>query len=477
MGQKFLIVNTEAFSPTGLGKQKNITAEDLPPIVKTFLSACPEPLIILDESSKIKTNQPCKEQDKSTRTRLIKTLNKFGHRLALTGTLMSKSPLNLIDQYQFLTPRAFPENVWEFSEKYCVMETIRVGRGRRVLIPETVSKGYDRSSWNGVRRRLSNAYAAGGEGRLALAKSSIYNELGINSENLDWIIQHKEYTPFKNVEKLMKRVDKCTATVTREEAFDTSYEKFIKEPIIRKVEMTEEQERLYKQFVKLGFTDTYTLGKAAALELEIRLLDVLNGFNPVTPCIDCDKFSGCLRNSCPFRNECEEPKAVFEPLKENPKVDALMELIDEIDSKEQIVIWSARKNVISAVTARLDKEDISYRVYTGEQNDKERAEAQELFLNKKIRVIIANQRTCAYGINFMGRCNYEIYLCANNSVEEDYQSRNRLLRAEIKTPKYAYRLCFPGTVEERIYRSLALGKDLIDSTANTRDKFELGGRE
>lgn len=476
MAQKFMIVNMEAFSPVGLGKQKKITDANLPEVVKTFLSASPDPFIVLDESSKIKTNTPCSEDKKSTRTRLIKTLNKYGSRVALTGTMMSKSPVNLIDQFQFLDKRWFAENVWQFAEKYCVMETIRIGRGRRVLIPESNSKGYDRSSWNAVRKRMINAYKLGGATRLATCKAAIYNELGITGENLDWIMQHKEYTPFKNVEALMKRIERCTVTVTRDQAFSTACEKFINEPIIRKVELSEEQKKLYSQFVKLGFTDTYTLGKAAALELTIRLLDVLNGFNPVTPCSDCAKYGGCLRSTCPFNKECEEPKAVFEPLKTNPKVDALMELIDEIDDKEQIVIWSARKNIISAVTERLKEEGITYCLYNGDLTDKEKEASINAFQkDKTARVCIANQQSCSYGVNFMKDCNYEIYICSNNSVEQDYQSRNRLLRAEIKTPKYAYRICFPGTVEERIYRSLALGKDLIDSTANTKDTFELRG--
>lgn len=470
--QKFMIVNMDVFSPQGLGKQKNITSDNLPPVIKKFLEVNPDPFIILDESSKIKTNLPCSEDKKSTRTRLIKTLNKYGDRLTLTGTMMSKSPVNLIDQYQFLDGRWFSENVFEFAEKYCVMMTIRVGRGRRVLIPETVNKGY--GSWKGLRQRMLNAYKLGGNARLRICMANIYKEYAINEENLKWIYTHEKYTPFKNTEELMKRVARCTATVTREQAFDTENEKFINEPIIRYVDITEEQKRLYNQFVKLGFTGTYTLGKGAALELTIRLLDVLNGFNPVTPCLDCEKSSGGFKTSCPFSKECDKPNATFEPLKSSPKLDSLMDLLEEIGDEEQVVVWTARKNIVSAIKERLEKEDISYCEYHGGVSEKIKEQSASDFAEKKVRICIANQQSCAYGVNFMKNCNYEVYVCANNSVEQDYQSRNRLLRAEIKAPKFAYRICFKGTVEERIYRSLALGKDLIESTSEiTQDFFEI----
>lgn len=478
MGQKFLIVNTESFSPKNLGKNKYITKDNLPDVVKKFLEANPDPFIVLDESSKIKTTQACKEQDKSTRSRLIKTLNDVGDRAALTGTLMSKSPLNVIDQYQFLNSGAFPESMWEFAEKYCVMETIRVGRGRRVLIPASSSKGYDRSSWNGVRNRLIRAYNAGGASALAYTKANIYNELGISSENLDWIMAHKEYTPFKNLEALMKRLQEYAPTVfiSRADAFDpknVAFEKFINNPIVRKIPLSAEQKKLYNQLVKFGFTENMVLGKAAALELSTRLLDVCNGFEPVLSCVECQEQEGLLRATCPMASECTKPKATYVPLKSNPKLDGLMDLIDEIDySENQIVVWSCRINFMHAIADRLTEEGIPFCCYSGEQNDKEKEESKARFASGEARICIANQQSGAYGLNCFKKCDYTIYACSNNSVEQDYQSRHRFLRGATDHPKYAYRLCMEGSVEEKIYASLNLGADLI-TVKNTRKTFEL----
>jgi hypothetical protein len=197
MGQKFVIVNTEAFSASGLKAQKRITEEDLPQIVQAFLSACPDPFIVLDESSRIKTNMPVAENKKSTRTRCIKVLSKYGERMALTGTLTSKSPLNMVDQYQYLDKGTFPEGMFALAERYCIMMTLHTQRGARVLLPEHSGKE-DRNSWHGIRGRLSRAYAIGGLGRLSLSMDSVSREFGISRENLWWIICHKKYKPFKS---------------------------------------------------------------------------------------------------------------------------------------------------------------------------------------------------------------------------------------------------------------------------------------
>lgn len=468
---KFFIINTESFSPQGTGSKRVLTDKDLPEYVQLFLKANPNPFIILDESSKIKTTQPCSEGKKSTRCRLIKRLAAYGQRCALTGTLMSKSPLNVVDQYQFLDSDLFPESMYELAERYCIMETLPIGRGRRVMIPETSAN--DRASWKGLKNRMLRADSIGGKSRLALCMSSIYKEYGISGENLKWIYSHDKYTPFKNVDELKKRLEYCTATIRREDVMDVSKEIYIRNPMVRKVRLTETQKKLYKQFVQLGFTDNLVLGRAPALELTARLMDICNGFEPVSGCIGCTEGNGILRASCPYQKECTKPKADYRPFKENPKVEAIMELLDEIGTDEnQVVIWSARRNLMEAIKTQLDEADITYCMYTGDENDKEKEQSAKDFESGKARVCIANPASAGYGVNFMKQCSYAIYACMNNSVEMDWQSRSRLLRGELKELKYCYRVVMEGSVEERIYASLDVGNDLLNGNTG-REVFDL----
>lgn len=477
MRQKFLIVNTEAFSPQGLKsrlakEQRSPRVDDLPEAVRVFLSCVSDPFIVLDESSKIKTTNPAQEKDKSTRTRLIKLLSRFGDRMALTGTLMSKSPLNIVDQYQFLNADSFPESMFELAEKYCVMMTIPIGRGRRVLMPEHAGEK-DQASWTGIRKRLIQAYNIGGAARLQTAMDGIYRAYAVSAENQKWIMSHKEYTPFKDTKGLLQRFASCTEVVSRADAFDTRLEKYIDNPIVRKVRLSSKAAELYRQLVKLGFTDNIVLGKTAAMELGQRLLDVCNGFEPVSSCLGCGQQDGILRNTCPMHASCKKPKAEYKALAENPKLDALMELIEEIDpDAHQIVVWSSRKNFMQLIKDTLDRQGIASCIYAGGQSDAERDDTREGFKSGRYRVCIANQQSAAYGINFMKNCDYTIYACSNASVEYDYQSRHRFLRGQAEHLKYAYRLYVEGSVEERIYASLNVGAELIGET-NRKEIFEL----
>ena len=455
---KFLIINTEAFSPRGVKQKKTVAQEDLPLIVRKFLSVFKHPFIIFDESSKIKTNTPMKEDSKSTRTRTIKLLNNYGHRCIMTGTLMSKSPLNVIDQYEFLQKGYFPESVWEFAERYCVMETIRVGRGRRIIISQ---KDYD-----AIRRRMANAYKRGGEMQLEAAKSSVYKQYAIDYAKQEHIICHRKYTPFLDKAALIKRLAPDTVFVRREDIFDVKYDKFVKEPIMRPVELSAEAKRIANELVDLGFTDKLVLGKAPALELMIRLQDVCNGFEPINTDIDCAKKDWFDTGSKP------EQKIAYRPFKENAKIDELMELLEEINvEKNQVVVWSSRKLLIRACADRFAAAGISYVVYDGSAKDSEKKEAEEKFKKREAQIFLANQASGAYGLNCLAECSYLVWMCIDGSVEKYCQARDRLLRGQLYAPKFAYVIHAKGSIEERQWEKIRIGQELI-SSKNERGLFE-----
>jgi SNF2 family DNA or RNA helicase len=451
---KWLVINTESFSPKGLKQKtaispsgrkarKDASFEDLPWVVRKFLSVFKSPFIILDECSKIKTNVPMKENDKSSRTRTIKLLNKFGDRMIMTGTLMSKSPLNVMDPYEFLREGYFPESMWEFAEKYCVMETIRVGRGRRVLIGQ---KDYE-----AVRKRLKNAYVRGGEMQLEAAKCGVYRQYGIDYAKQEHIIRHRKYSPFINQGELMRRIAGDTVFVKREDMFDIKYDKFVKEPIMRPVELSAEAKRIANELVDLGFTNKLVLGKAPALELLIRLQDVCNGFEPVK-----EKVSGAVSHI---------------PLKENAKVDALLELLEEIDvEKNQVVVWSSRRLLVRACADAFAAAGIAHVVYDGDADDKDKEEAEKKFKEREVQVFLANQASGAYGLNCLAGCAYAVWMCVDGSVEKYCQARDRILRGQLAAPKFAYAIYAKGTVEERQWEALRIGQELV-SAENCKETF------
>jgi hypothetical protein len=444
---KFLVINTEAFSPKGLKAEKKLTFDNLPWVVRTFLSAFPKNFTIVDEVSKIKCTAPVKESAKSSRARLIKLLGKYaGEKCIMTGTLMPKSPLNVIDPYSFLQEDYFPENVWEFAERYCVMTTIRVGRGRRVIIGQ---KDYAE-----IRKRLINAYNDGGEARLNIVKENIFKQYAISYGKQEHIMRHKRYTPFLNYEELISRIAPVTMFVNREDVFDITFDRFVKEPIMRPVELPEGSRKLANELIELGFTDRLTLGKAPALELIIRLQDICNGFEPVD--ISGDK---------------SEHKVTHRALPENPKIVSLLGLLEEIDVEHnQVVVWASRKLMIRACAEAFDKTGYSYVIYDGSSGDSEKEEAKEKFKKQEVQIFLANQASGAFGLNCLAGCSYAVYMCVDGSVEKYVQSRDRILRGQLYAPKFAYGIYVKGSVEERQWEALRVGRELLEAE-NSKEKF------
>lgn len=445
---KYLIIPTQHFSGSLKG-QKYVSFSDLPNVVRMFVNYFKYRVFaVLDESSWVKQTQAVSEDKKSQRSRLIKTLSQYTEsRAILTGTLKSKSPMNMIDQYKFLDPTLFPESMYEFAEHYCIMVSLRTARGRRVIISQ--------KDYAAVRKRMANADRLGGDLQLEAAMCRITNEYGINEKKLKHIMEHRKYTPFINQGELMQRVKDFTMTVERKDVFDISYDKYIYEPIKQSVVLSKGAKKLANELIELGFTDSLVLGKAAALELVMRLQDICNGFEPIktiTPKI----VKGV---------ETEVDVVTYRALPENPKLDALEERLEQIDTEQnQVVIFCSRTNAFDSIAQRLESMGLSYVRYSGSESKAEKKGAESKYENGEARVFLANQASAAYGLNCMRNCNYVIEYCNDSSVERHHQAQHRVLRGQSMTPKFAYQIYVKGSVEERVIGALNVGQELISSS-------------
>jgi SNF2 family DNA or RNA helicase len=322
------------------------------------------------------------------------------------------------------------------------MITIRVGRGRRVLI--------NQKDYTDIRKRLKNAFIRGGEMQLEAAKESIFRQFAIDYAKQEHIIRHRKYTPFINEKELLRRIAPDTMFVRREDVFDIRFDKFVKEPIMRAVELSQDAKRIANELIKLGFTDRLVLGKATALELLVRLQDICNGFEPV---------------------KNDDGEILYRPISENPKLDELIDLMEEIDvGKNQVVVWVSRRNLLAACASRFEKEGISFVRYDGDASDSHKEEAEKKFLSREVSVFLANQSSGAYGLNCLSQCSYAVYMCVDGSVEKYHQSLHRLLRGQLTAPKFSYAIYAAGTVEERQWITLKVGKELIEAD-NRKEKF------
>lgn len=433
---KALVVSLESF-------QKG----EIPSEVQEYLRSCDkEPFIILDESSKIKTNNPCKDSKKSKRTQAVLKLNNIGERCILTGTFMSKSPLNAYDQMNFLQRDFFPESMFAFAEHYTIRRALPSVRGARILITQ---KDYET-----IRKRLmkykNDPVALGG------AMDGVYSFYGITREDCIHIMKNPEYTPFKNMDELWNRIGDNCMKVDRKTSTDLP-------PKIYKtydIPLTKEQKQLYLQLQNQHCTDQIVVDNG--LKLYLRFQDVCNGYEPIDHGDTIDDM-GRVRHNIELR-----------PLAENPKLDMLEEIVDDIGDK-QIVIWCSRTKLLYDAEKRMREAGYTTAIYDGKVDKKLREEGYQSFSEGKTQLIFVNQASGAYGLDGLKEADYAIYLCNSYSVEQRAQSENRIYRGVITRSKYIIDLTCKGTCEDRVTEALKQGQELLDMGTTDVELFKYYG--
>ena len=428
-----LIVSLESF-------QKGIIPEE---VRKYILANNGNIFTILDESSKIKTNNPCKESKKSKRTQAILKLNKIGQRCILTGTFMSKSPVNAYDQMNFLCPGFFSESMYAFAEHYEIRRSLPSVRGARITITQ---KDYET-----IRKRLvrykDNPSALSG------AMDSIHSFYGISKEDCIHILKNPEYSPYKNMEELWNRIGDTCTKVDRKTSTDLP-------PKVYKtydIQLNKEQMKLYLQLQNQHCTDKVTVDNG--LKLYLRFQDVCNGYEP----IETEEV-----------NENGQHKVILQPLAENPKLDMLEEVIDDIGDK-QVVIWCSRSRLLYDAEARMREAGYTTAIYDGKIKKDLREEGYKSFSEGKTQLIFINQASGAYGLDGLKEADYAVYLCNSYSVEQRAQSENRIYRGEITRSKYIIDITCKGTCEDRVTEALKQGKELLDMGTTDVELFKYFG--
>ena len=433
---KALIVSLESF-------QKGEIPEE---VRKYILANNGNIFTILDESSKIKTNNPCKESKKSKRTQAILKLNKIGQRCILTGTFMSKSPVNAYDQMNFLCPGFFSESMYAFAEHYEIRRSLPSVRGARITITQ---KDYET-----IRKRLvrykDNPSALSG------AMDSIHSFYGISKEDCIHILKNPEYSPYKNMEELWQRIGDTCLKVDRKTSTDLP-------PKVYKtydITLTKEQMKLYLQLQNQYCTDNIVVDNG--LKLYLRFQDVCNGYEPIDHGDTIDE-NGKVRHNIELK-----------PLADNPKLDMLEEVIDDLGDK-QVVVWCSRTKLLYDAEAHMRELGYTTAIYDGKIDKKLREEGYQSFSEGKTQLIFVNQASGAYGLDGLKEADYAVYLCNSYSVEQRAQSENRIYRGEINRSKYIIDITCKGTCEEKITTCLKLGKELISTGVTDTEIFKYYG--
>lgn len=394
---KTLVVSIEKFS------------RGIPSEVYDFIKT-KRPICILDESSKIKSNTPTLI---SKRAKNILAISELCHqKFILTGTFLSINLFNAYNQLKFLGI-SLPSK-WAFYSKYTI--TMRPPYLRGGCIP------LDIKTWTWLKNKIAKVGA-----ELATIQASKY--YGISREDVFTVAKQKEFSACKNLDDLKANFFSNLVVVNRKDANLQGDKQYVE----IKLPATAEQKKLFKELKETHIINDITITEATALYH--RYLDVVNGFVPT-------EIEG-------------EFKAIG-----SPKIDALLELLEELPEGEQVVIWCNRSNLISHLQEVLTKEGYSVGRYDGKT--KETREQDYLdFQSKTIKILLINQQSGAYGLDGLKECNYAIYISNNSSPELRKQSEDRIARGNFTNAKVVYDIMLENSVDSRIVDALKKGQDLI----------------
>lgn len=146
----------------------------------------------------------------------------------------------------------------------------------------------------------------------------------------------------------------------------------------------------------------------------------------------------------------------------NPKLEALVELLHEKGPNEKTIIWSVWVPSIQLLSARLKHEGIKHVLYYGQVSHRMREAAEYDFNHDpETKVMIGNPGAGGVGLNLIGyppgrpdefdtNANHAMYYDQDWSFVKREQSEDRLHRKGTREPVRVTDLCCPQTIDEEI---------------------------
>ena len=152
--------------------------------------------------------------------------------------------------------------------------------------------------------------------------------------------------------------------------------------------------------------------------------------------------------------------------KDNPKLDAVISKIQELDNEKVVVVhWFNHSGQI--IADRLKKEKISFaHVYGKTPSKKKQAELDRFRKPSGPQVLLASN-AISKGVNLQDACRYMIFFESPDSLIERKQMEARIQReGELKGHRYYYDATTVGTKDEDILAALKLGEDVFTYIVN-----------
>jgi SNF2 family DNA or RNA helicase len=149
------------------------------------------------------------------------------------------------------------------------------------------------------------------------------------------------------------------------------------------------------------------------------------------------------------------------PLKENPKLDALMELVEELPVDNKLVVFNEFVYSGSLISEGLKERGIQHaRLYSGTRD--KRAELRRFLDDPQCRVFVVNSRSGAMGLNLQVSHYVAVYESPVSPIVRQ-QAEARCLRQGQQETVFIYDLICRNTIDQKILGFLAEGKSLLEA--------------
>jgi len=449
---KVLSVNVEAFQSTAIEKTVAIYVKHN------------NILTIVDEATRIKTPT-------AKRSKTIHKINKYGERMILTGTPVTKSPFGLWSMFEFLKPNFFGVNFFIFQRRYGIMM-----RGVNAKTGRSYNTVIDEKTWNivknGIRKMKESKLAELRMENMDLPDDTLieltdddYLTLAacysVSEKNIKFIETREDFVKYKRLDELKQQIDSITFSVKKEDCLDLPpkvYEQIF-------VDMNDEQEKVYNNLrVKLlAEYEGKELSVQNKVALTTRLMQICGGFFPTKEVYDRDE-----KQYVPFVDDDQliVPdgfKALLRTRgeligKTNVKLEALKADFEE--ARTPIILWAQFVAEIDYLYDELKKDYKCCRYY-GATPQREREQILAEFKMGGYEVFIGNPSTAAYGLNLQN-ATLQYYFSNSFRVEDRLQAEDRSHRIGVKASCVYKDVICRNTIDEKIARAIITGRDMND---------------
>lgn len=251
--------------------------------------------------------------------------------------------------------------------------------------------------------------------------------------------ENKQIVAYQNVDELTKNIEGHSFRVLKKDCLDLPDKIYQRYP----VELSDKQRKLYDQMRKtyIAELEGEQIDAPATITRLLRLQQIVCGW---------------------FPTETE-----VKPIEDkNPRLNALLEILSDIDSK--VIIWARFKADLKAIERALGSLAVAY---YGEVSNDARADAVERFQNDpKIRYFVGQPQSGGIGLTLTA-ADYAVYYSNSFDLETRLQSEDRCHRIGTKNNVTYIDLEAPKTVDTKIIKALRSKKNLADVI--TKDPISL----